>query len=144
MGRIRTAKTYKDQCRGLVDAYRAAGNAWPARANNVAAWAIREGLWEPPRSSIVSRCAKDISDAMRDQYFTDAQGRRVRVFHAATETVGGKQMTLWADIRTADEKHMRVAIQQRRQQILGECRQLKIDVDSFNSMLPLKLPSSSA
>lgn len=29
-------------------------------------------------------------------------------------------------------EHMGIAFQQRRQQILGDCRQLKTDVDSYN------------
>jgi hypothetical protein len=44
----------------------------------------------------------------------------------------GKQFTLWGDIRTATPAHMQRAFQQRRRQILGDCRQLKADVDSFN------------
>jgi hypothetical protein len=44
----------------------------------------------------------------------------------------GTQTTLWADIRTAPRKHMEMAFRQRRGQILGECRQLKSDVDSYN------------
>jgi len=44
----------------------------------------------------------------------------------------GEQMPLWADIRSASREHMQVAFQQRRQQIVGDCRQLKADVDSHN------------
>lgn len=36
------------------------------------------------------------------------------------------------DIRTAGRQHMQIAFQQRRQQIVGDCRQLKADVDSYN------------
>jgi hypothetical protein len=35
-------------------------------------------------------------------------------------------------MRTAPREHMEVAFQQRRQQIVGDCRQLKWDVDSYN------------
>jgi hypothetical protein len=45
---------------------------------------------------------------------------------------GPAQIPLWADIRTAGREHMETAFQQRRQQILGDCRQLKRDVDSYN------------
>ena len=45
---------------------------------------------------------------------------------------GAVQSTLWDDIRTADPSHMRIAFQQRRQQIVGDCKQLKTDVDSYN------------
>ena len=38
----------------------------------------------------------------------------------------------WGDARTAPRQFMEVAFQNRRQQIVGDCRQLKLDVDSFN------------
>jgi len=64
---------------------------------------------------------------------TSPQGRTVRAKHAArVEDANGHQTTLWADIRTAPRKHMETAFRQRRGQILGECRQLKSDVDSYN------------
>lgn len=37
-----------------------------------------------------------------------------------------------ATLRTAPRVHMLVAFQQRRQQIVGDCTQLKSDVDSYN------------
>jgi hypothetical protein len=35
-------------------------------------------------------------------------------------------------MRTASREHMEIAFQQRRQQIVGDCRQLKADLDSYN------------
>jgi hypothetical protein len=69
---------------------------------------------------------------MREDYATDPQGRRVRTKHAARVLESGTQTTLWADIRTASSAHMKIAFQQRRQQIVGDCWQLKCDVDSYN------------
>ena len=63
---------------------------------------------------------------------TDPQGRTVRAKDAARISQNGKQITLWADIRTANQGHMERAFGQRRRQILGDCRQLKADVDSYN------------
>lgn len=39
---------------------------------------------------------------------------------------------LWEDMRTAPRAHVEVVFAQRRNQIIGDCRQLKADVDSFN------------
>ena len=39
---------------------------------------------------------------------------------------------LWDDIRTAEPKHMERSVQLRRQQIVGDCCQLKRDRDSYN------------
>jgi hypothetical protein len=77
---------------------------------------------------------------MREEYITDARGRRVRAKHVARVTEGGKQLNLWADIRNAPREHLLVAFKQRRQQIVGDCRQLKLDVDSYNSTRGAKHP----
>jgi hypothetical protein len=39
---------------------------------------------------------------------------------------------VWNDIRTANHEHMEIAFKQRREQIVADCSQLKIDVDSYN------------
>lgn len=70
----------------------------------------------------------------------DPQGRTVRVKHAATIPRGDPRQMVWGDIRTATREHMAVAFQLRRQHILGECRQLKADVDSFNENRALSEP----
>ena len=46
------------------------------------------------------------------------------------------QGTLWADIDTAPRPHMQKAFAQRRKQIVGDCVQLKTDVDVFNDKRP--------
>lgn len=125
-------KTYTEQLQGIVRLYRAAHQPWPAAAKQIALWAIDSGHWEPQRAALVDQCAEELSRAMREEYITDAQGRSVRANHAARVFRDGEQLTLWADIRSATRQHMEVAFQQRRQQIVGDCRQLKVDVDSFN------------
>jgi len=69
---------------------------------------------------------------MRVEYITDAQGKRVRAKHAARVIQNGEQLILWDDIRTASPNHTETALAQRRQQIVGDCRQLKNDADSYN------------
>lgn len=57
----------------------------------------------------------------------------MRAMHAATiPDARGEQQTLWADIRTASREHMEVAFQQRRRQVVADCHQLKVDLDSYN------------
>ena len=73
-----------------------------------------------------------IDRAMREEYTTDPKGRRVRVKHPATFKRGNEQMVLWDDMRTAPRSHMLLSFQQRRGQIVGDCRPLKTDVDSYN------------
>jgi hypothetical protein len=124
--------TYSEQLQRIVRKYEAAGAPWPASAHEIALWAIERKLWEPQRSDFVDQCAEQLARAMREEYITDAQGRTVRAKHAARVGRKGEQLTLWADIRSASHAHMEVAFQQRRQQIVGDCRQLKADVDSYN------------
>jgi len=104
----------------------------PATTHDMAAWAIAVGAWKPQPGSMINKCAQELARAMREEYFTDTQGRSVRAKHAARVRKNGKQMTLWADMRHTDRSHMETSLQQRRQQILGDCKQLKIDADSYN------------
>lgn len=132
-------RTQTEMLQDIVIKYRAASQPWPATTHAMAQWAIDNQLWAPKPSAFVDQCADQLSRAMREEYITDAQGRRVRAKHAATVTQGGAQLVLWADMRTAPHQHMSLAFQQRRHQIVGDCRQLKMDVDSYNdNRLPVQ------
>lgn len=126
------AFTYSKQLQGVIAQYRKSGRPWPASARDIAAWVIENKLWAMRPTDIVNRCADELARAMREEYIVDPQGRTVRAKHAAKVKVNGEQMTLWDDIRTADRDFMAIAFQQRRQQVVGDCRQLKVDVDSYN------------
>lgn len=123
--------SYYEQLRSIANQYFSEHDG-TATSRDIAAWATRTGLWSPQPGSLVDQCAEELSRAMREEYLTDAQGRSVRAKHCARMRENGKQFTLWADIRTAGKEHMSRAFQQRRRQILGDCRQLKVDVDSYN------------
>ncbi len=125
-------KTYTEQLQGIVNQYMDSGEEWPATRREIAAWAVRNLLWAPQQSDLIGQCAEQLARAMREEYITDPQGRAVRAKHAARTNQGGEQLVLWADIRNAPPKHMLVALQQRRQQIVGDCNQLKQDMDSYN------------
>jgi hypothetical protein len=120
----------------IVEQYRLSGQPWPASARAIAAWAINNDRWALPSSAVITKCAEDLAKAMREEYTTDPKGRRVRVKHPVTIRRGGEQYALWDDIRTAPRSHMQVAFQQRRQAIVGDCRQLKVDADSYNDAHP--------
>lgn len=124
--------TYHEQLRHIVNEYIESGRPWPATARDIAAWAIAQNRWKPQHNTLVKQCAEHVAEAMREEYFRDPQGRAVRAKHAARIMREGQQLALWADIRTADREFMQIAFQQRRQQIVGDCRQLKLDVDSYN------------
>ncbi len=124
--------SYNDQLRSIANRYMNSGQPWPASTRSIAAWAIRNDLWHPQHADLVAQCADQLAVAMREEYILDPQGRKVRAKHAVRKHGGPQNLTLWGDIRTAPRTHMLVAFQQRRQQIVGDCRQLKADVDSYN------------
>ena len=138
----RVAPTYAESLQDLVGKYRQAGQKWPATSREIARWAYRNKLWEPQERNIISQLAHDLARAMREESYTDPQGRRVRTKHAArrvddefSDTLDEMQPTqrvFWHDIRTDEAKHIIKALQQRRMQIVGDCKQLKTDADSFN------------
>jgi hypothetical protein len=126
--------TYSKQMQAIVEAYRNAGEPWPAAAKTMAAWAILTSRWQLPPAAAINKCAEDLATAMREDFGTDAKGRRVRLMHPAHFKKGGENYVLWDDMRTATREHMQLSFQQRRRGIVGDCRQLKVDVDSYNDM----------
>ncbi len=138
----RIAATYTESLQEMVSRYRLAGQKWPATSREIARWSYRNKLWEPQEKNIVGQLARDLSRAMREEAYTDPQGRRVRTKHAArrfddglsdeAESAAPTQKMLWHDIRTDDGDHIIKALQQRRMQIVGDCKHLKTDGDSFN------------
>lgn len=116
----------------IANAYMESGEPWPATTRQIAVWAINRRLWQLKPADVIEQFAALLSEAMRQEYYTDPQGRTVRAKHAVRFKRNGEQTFLWADIRTASREHMLVALQQRRQMIVGDCHQLKVDVDSYN------------
>ena len=130
-------KTKAEFLQDVVAMYREAGEEWPATAKHIAAWAIREGHWKPPAKNVIQLCASDIAAAMRQEYFTDPQGRRVRKKHAFPQSIelpegNYEQMFLWIDVTDASHEEVEMAFQYGRKLIVGDCKQLKTDVDSYN------------
>lgn len=136
MGRPKTGqRSYAEQMQRLVSDYRDAGQTWPTTRRNIARWLIRNKKWNRGEQAIVDICSRDISRAMREEYYTDPQGRHVRAKHAAKFPLPGSddgQQTLWDDHRTAPRQFMERAFKGRRNQIVGDCVQLSTDVESYN------------
>ena len=124
--------SYKDQIHRVEKRYREAGEKWPAAAVDVAEWGVSKGYLEMHRGAIIRQFAEQIAQIWRDEYMDDPQGRRVRVKHAARYSIGGVQTWLWDNMPTATHKHMELSFQNKRQQIVMDCHQLKLDVDSYN------------
>lgn len=102
--------------------------------HEVAEWAYRNGCHKPNVKTVIDAIAADIAQVFREEYRTDPRGRRYRAKHAATQKIGNKTLSLWGDIDdpNAPHDHFVRSFAQRRQQIVGDCFQLKTDVDVYN------------
>lgn len=130
---------FTEQMQRIVTDYRAAGQPWPASRQEIAEWAVSQSRYQLTRGMAVAQCAEQIARAMRLEYVTDHKGRRVRKYYSARMRRDGKQLNLWGD-RDSPLPFMEVAIANRRQQVVGECRQIKSDVDSYNELHPTQRP----
>ena len=128
--------SYYARLQKLADEYFAESGAASASTREIAVWMIRNNKWEAPDDIVLHACQEDFAKALREQFIEDETGHAVRAKHAARIKRNGEQQYLWADIRRAPKGHMEIAFQQRRQQIVGDCRQLKRDVDFFNNLHP--------
>jgi hypothetical protein len=99
-----------------------------------------QAYWKPRAADIVKVLAEDLSRAFREEYRTAARGRRYRAKHPIRTTKNGAQLFLWDDMATASRDHLERAFAWRRQQIVGDCHQLKIDVDVYHEQNPTAEP----
>ncbi len=101
----------------------------PATAREAIEWAIQRHLLQLPRVDPLDILARQMSSALREEYDTDEKGRRYRVNYAVRI---GKRLSLWSNRDYAPHDHMEISFAQRRNGIVGDCIQLKTDVDSYN------------
>ena len=87
--------THNEQMQKIFRMYIEAGGSTPVLIDDVARWAIKEKLWHPRQSDIIKRCSSELAAALRQEYFTDSYGRRVRAKHAARIERKGEQFVLW-------------------------------------------------
>ena len=138
---------YKNQVKSYIERYQAeVGGDGFVDAHAVAAWAYRNGLHKPSIRTVVDAIAADIAQLFREDYRTDPNGQRYRAMHAVRSKRGDKTMSLWADMDDdrAPRDHFVKSFSQRRQQIVGDCYQLKTDVDVYNAknsaQEPIQMP----
>jgi len=91
---------------------------------------------------VVDVIAQDIAQFFREEYRTNEDGQRYRAKHAVRSKKGERTMSLWADIDDdkSPREHFVRSFAQRRQQIVGDCFQLKTDVDVYNGKNADKAP----
>ena len=124
---------YKEQLQRVWHLYEERNGSVPATAREAVQWGVDNGLIAAPEFDPLAKLAEDMAVALREEYATDADGRRYRVNHAVRVSKGGVQYTFWAIMRDAPREHMQKAFIQRREQIVGDCVQLATDVEAYNA-----------
>jgi hypothetical protein len=94
----------------------------------------RQMNWEMPTPpSAIDLLAKQFAQAAREETRQDSQtGRAYRVYHAFTPDGQPGQGMLWADIDEASRRIMVTSARMRREQVIGDMVQLKLDLDHWN------------
>jgi hypothetical protein len=107
----------------------------PTSAREAVEWAVQEGLLELPETDPYDILAGQMAQALRNEYRIDEKGRRYRVNHSVRITKGGVQYSFWGSMPHSSHDFMEKTFAQRRELIIGECAQLKVDVDVYNDMV---------
>jgi hypothetical protein len=126
--------TYKEQLQRVWHKYVELHGTEPATAREAVQWGVLQGLLKAPEVDPLGKLTEDMASALREEYATDAEGRRYRLNHAVRVTRGGVQYTFWAIMGDAPREHMQKAFIQRREQIVDDCVQLATDVEAYNAM----------
>ena len=125
---------YNEQLQNIWHLYEKERGLVPATAREAVQWGVNRGMIEVLPIDPLAKLTEDMSAALREEYATDASGRKYRVNHAVRITRGGVQYTFWAMMNAAPRQHMQKAFIQRREQIVGDCVQLATDVEAYNAM----------
>ena len=124
---------YNEQMQAIFEGYTKEMGAEPVSLDSVAEWAVAHGLFFPSPRSVLKLCREALADSLRQEKRVDSAGRVYRAKHSTRSSVGGVQLSLWADIDTAPRSFMEQSFAQRRKGIADDCFQVKQDVDHFNA-----------
>ena len=133
--------TKTERLQAIWHQYETARGHKPTGTREAVEWAVAEGRLQLPEIDPYDVLAGQMANALREEIQTDGKGRRFRVNHAVRVTKGGVQYTFWAVMNYAPHEHMEKAVTQRREQIVGDCVQLRTDVDVYNDMNRGKRPA---
>lgn len=120
--------------------YETENNHQPTGTRLVVQWAVSKGFLTLPDVDPYDVLASQMAQALRSETAIDKNGRPYRVNHSVRIEKYGVQQTLWSHIGFASREHMQASFGQRREQIVGDCMQLKTDVDAYNERNPKAEP----
>jgi len=131
---------YNEQLQRIWHQFEVENGEVPTTSRQAVAWGVSRGLITLPEVDPLDCLAEDMSKALREEYRKDKYGRKYRVNHAVRVTKAGVQLTFWGMIDSSSRQFMEKSFGQRRKQIVGDCLQLKTDVDVFNDKNPKEDP----
>ena len=125
--------SFKEQMQRLAREYKRSNGVDVIDLDKVCDWALQEKKWEPQPVKLRRIFKEELSTALREEYTTDPQGRRVHVNHRVVERdKNGKQLSLIGDRDTSSREFLQRGFMLRRKQSSADLRQLKWDTDSVN------------
>lgn len=134
--------TKNQRYQNLLSLYREKTGKSEVEMHEFAEWAIRNGVDAPKPKSAIELLAADLAAAARDEHRRDPEtGWEYRANHAyRAKSSDGKQMTLWVELEKATRPQMHMSLTNRRDQMIGDGTQLKIDERVWNNRNPNKEP----
>nr|WP_315481926.1 hypothetical protein [uncultured Undibacterium sp.] len=131
-----------EQLQQIIQLYRKETGNRTVDMDDVAEFAMQKGVAAPKPKSPKELLSAQLSQAAREEHKTDpVTGWSYRVNHALRFPKGdGSQLTLWVDIEEATRPQMHLSLTNRRQQMIGDGVQLKIDEIIWNSRNPNEIP----
>lgn len=141
---MKKAECTKPNTELMEELYRsyAQQHAGPVRIEDIAEDAITRQLWRQDRDSAKRELKRKLTQWAKSQKYRDAQGRQVRLFHAAKYPKcvdkNGQMIfeTMWDEHLKMTAIHAMLSFEQRARQIEGAHRSLVNDAESFNDNNP--------
>ncbi len=131
---------YNEQLQRIWHQFEEANGDIPSSPREAVAWGVKRGFLAVPEVDPLDQLAEDMTRALREEYRTDKFGRKYRVNHAVRKSKAGVQYTLWGRMDAQPREFMAMSYGQRRKAIVGDCFQLKTDVDVYNDKNPENEP----
>lgn len=135
--------TKKEQLKRLIDLYASENSGELIDMEKVAEWAMRKhGVAAPKPKTARELLAAELSQVAREEHRRDsATGLSYRRYHALKKRDNeGNQYTLWVELEKATRPQMHTSLTNRRQQMVGDATQLKIDELIWNNRNPGEEP----
>jgi hypothetical protein len=134
--------TRSEELQSLIQLYKSETGEKAVDMDLVAEWAIRRGVSTPKPKTGKELLSAQFAQAAREEHRRDPKtGWSYRANHALRVAKSdGTQFTLWVDIEEATRPQMHMSLTNRRQQMIGDGTQLKIDEKIWNARNPNEEP----